>query len=50
MCNRHLGKIENSQISGRSSPARGQQPTLVDIRFSLPETWCDDPMRCDQAG
>jgi SRSO17 transposase len=48
--NGRLGKIENSQVAVCTSLASGQQSTLIDMRLYLPEVWCDDPRRCDQAG
>lgn len=45
-----LGKIDNCQIAVCTSLASGQQSTLTDVRLYLPESWTDDPERCEKAG
>ncbi len=45
-----LGKVENSQIAVCTSLASGQQSTLTDIRLYLPESWTQDPGRCEKVG
>ena len=45
-----LGKIENCQIAVCTSLASGQTSTLSDIRLYLPESWCDQPSRCEKTG
>jgi SRSO17 transposase len=43
-----LGKIENCQIAVCTSLASGQTSTLSDVRLYLPQTWCDQPARCEK--
>lgn len=45
-----LGKVENCQIAVCTSLASGQQSMLTDIRLYLPEQWCSDADRCEDAG
>lgn len=44
-----LGKIDNGQVAVCASLAAGQKSTLVDIRLYLPEAWCENPTRCEEA-
>jgi SRSO17 transposase len=45
-----LGKVDNCQVGVFAALGRGRRVTLVDERLYLPESWCDDPRRCEQAG
>jgi SRSO17 transposase len=45
-----LGKVDNCQVGVFAALGRDRRVTLVDERLYLPETWCDDPKRCEQAG
>ena len=45
-----LGKVDNCQVGVFAALGRGRRVTLVDERLYLPESWCDDPQRCEQAG
>lgn len=44
-----LGKVDNGQVAVCASLACGQQSTLIDIRLYLPEAWCQDAKRCEEA-
>ena len=44
-----LGKVDNGQVAVCASLAAGQRSTLIDIRLYLPEQWCQDEKRCDEA-
>jgi len=43
------GKIENCQVAVFASLAKGEQMSLTDFRLFLPESWVEDPKRCDRA-
>ena len=45
-----VGKIDNGQVAVCTSLASGQMSTTTDIRLYMPESWCDDPQRCEKAG
>jgi SRSO17 transposase len=45
-----LGKVDNCQVGVFAALGRDRRVTLVDERLYLPEKWCDDPKRCEQAG
>jgi SRSO17 transposase len=44
-----LGKIENCQLGVFASLGCGERVTPVDFRLFLPESWANDPARCDKA-
>lgn len=44
-----LGKTENCQVGVFASLGRGRRVTIVDFRLFLPESWAQDPERCDKA-
>ena len=46
----NVGKIANSQVSVIGSLSNGDFSSIVDARLYLPESWCNDPDRCDKAG
>lgn len=45
-----LGKVENGQVAVCTSLASGAHALLTDLRLYLPEAWCEDPARCEEAG
>ncbi|QVL46984.1 MAG: IS701 family transposase [Thiocapsa sp.] len=45
-----LGKVDNCQVGVFAALGRDRRVTLVDERLYLPEKWCDDAPRCEQAG
>jgi SRSO17 transposase len=45
-----LGKVENCQVGVFAALSRGPDVTLIDARLFLPETWTNDPVRCQAAG
>ncbi len=45
-----LGKVDNCQVGVFAALGRDRRVTLVDERLYLPEKWCDDAQRCEQAG
>lgn len=44
-----LGKIENCQVGVFACLGRGERTALVDFRLFLPESWANDPVRCQKA-
>lgn len=46
----HAGKVENCQVGVFACLGRGTEFVLTDLRLYLPESWADDPERCDKAG
>ncbi len=46
----NVGKIANSQVAVFGALSNGDFASMVDARLYLPESWCSDPVRCDQAG
>ena len=46
----NLGKVDNCQVAVFASLSNGDYSSLIDARLYLPEYWCDDPERCDEAG
>jgi SRSO17 transposase len=44
-----LGKLENCQVGVFASLGCGERAALVDFRLFLPESWANDPARCEQA-
>ena len=45
-----LGKVDNCQVGVFAALGRDRHVTLVDERLYVPETWTDDPKRCELAG
>jgi len=46
----NVGKISNSQVAVFACLSNGDFASMVDARLYLPEAWCDDPDRCEEAG
>ena len=46
--NGRLGKVDNCQVGVFVALAAGRRVTLLDGRLHLPESWCEDPARCDK--
>ncbi len=46
----NVGKIANSQVAVFGALSNGDFASMVDARLYLPESWCSDPVRCDEAG
>jgi SRSO17 transposase len=46
----NLGKVYNSQVAVFACLSNGDFASMVDARLYLPADWCDDPVRCDEAG
>ena len=44
-----LGKIENCQVGVFACLGRGERTALADFRLFLPESWANDPVRCQKA-
>jgi SRSO17 transposase len=44
------GKVDNCQVGVFGAIARGDIAALVDARLYLPQSWVDDPARCEEAG
>lgn len=47
--NGRLGKVDNCQVGVFATLCRGDMATLIDTRLYLPEDWCQDEVRCQQA-
>jgi len=47
-CN--VGKISNSQVAVFACLSNGDFASKVNARLYLPEDWCNDPVRCKEAG
>ena len=45
-----FGKVDNCQVGVFAALGCDRRVTLVDERLYVPESWCDDPQRCEQAG
>lgn len=45
-----VGKVDNCQVAVFAALGCGQRASLVDARLFLPESWVDDPARCEKAG
>jgi SRSO17 transposase len=43
------GKIENCQVGVFACLGRGEQMAITDFRLYLPQSWVDEPDRCDKA-
>lgn len=48
--NGNLGKVDNCQSAVFAALSAGRLATLIGTRLYLPETWCDSPQRCLEAG
>jgi SRSO17 transposase len=46
----NVGKTANSQVAVFGCLCNGKYASLVDTRLYLPASWCQDPIRCDDAG
>jgi len=46
----NVGKVANCQVAVFASLSNGDYSSLIDARLYLPEDWCNDPARCDEAG
>lgn len=46
----NAGKVDNCQVPVFASLGNGDYCSLVDARLYLPEDWCDDAGRCEEAG
>lgn len=46
----NVGKVANCQVAVFASLSNGDYSSLIDVRLYLPEDWCNDPERCDEAG
>lgn len=46
----NVGKVANCQVAVFASLGNGDYSSLIDARLYLPEDWCNDPERCDEAG
>jgi SRSO17 transposase len=44
-----LGKTENCQMGVFAALGRGDKAAIVDFRLFLPESWANDPQRCQRA-
>jgi SRSO17 transposase len=44
------GKVGNCQVAVFASLSNGDYSSLIDARLYLPEGWCNNPDRCDEAG
>ncbi len=46
----NVGKISNSQVAVFACLSNGDFASMVDARLYLPQDWCEDPERCEEAG
>ncbi len=46
----NVGKLSNSQVAVFAALNTGDFSSMVDARLFLPEDWCSDSKRCDEAG
>ncbi len=46
----NVGKIANSQVGVMACLSNGDYASMVDARLYLPQDWCNDPSRCQEAG
>lgn len=46
----NVGKISNSQVAVFAALNNGDFASMVDARLYLPQDWCENPARCDEAG
>jgi SRSO17 transposase len=45
-----VGKVENCQVGVSTSFCHDTSATLVNERLFVPQSWADDPKRCEKAG
>lgn len=45
-----FGKVDNGQVAVFGVLAKDQYTVPVDVKLYLPNTWTDDPSRCEKAG
>jgi len=45
-----VGKVANSQVAVFGALSNGDLASMTDVRLFLPEAWCDDPARMEEAG
>lgn len=48
--NGRLGKVDNAQVAVFAAMSCGDRASLTGVRLYLPEEWCNDRKRCDDAG
>jgi len=46
----NLGKVANCQVAVFGTLSNGDFASMVDARLFLPESWCDNPVRMEEAG
>ncbi len=46
----NVGKVANCQVAVFASLGNGDYSSLIDARLYLPQDWCDDPGRLEEAG
>ena len=46
----NVGKVSNSQVAVFGALSNGDFASLVDARLYLPQVWCEDALRCEEAG
>ena len=46
----HAGKVCNSQVAVFGALSNGDFASMVDARLFLPESWCNNSSRCQEAG
>lgn len=46
----NVGKVANSQVAVFACLNNGDFASMVDARLYLPEDWCNNAQRCDEAG
>lgn len=46
----NVGKISNSQVAVLACLINGDFASMLDARLYLPLDWCNDPVRCKEAG
>jgi SRSO17 transposase len=46
----NVGKVANSQVAVFGALSNGDFASMVDARLYLPQSWCEDPVRMEEAG
>jgi SRSO17 transposase len=46
----NVGKVSNSQVAVFGALSNGDFASMVDARLYLPQSWCEDSLRCEEAG
>jgi SRSO17 transposase len=46
----NIGKVSNSQVAVLGALSNGDFASMVDARLYLPQDWCEDADRCEEAG